>query len=59
MSVGFINNTKHFAVTNTSILIQDALNAGILENPYVALVDGDLDYNSLEPQEQEPEEPEE
>lgn len=49
MSVGFINNTKHFAVTNTSTLIQDALNDGILENPYVAIVDGDLDYNSLEP----------
>lgn len=51
MAVRFINNTKHFAVTNTSTLIQDALNDGILENPYVALVDGDLDYNSLEPEE--------
>lgn len=51
MSAGFINNTKHFAVTNTSTLIQDALNAGSLENPYVALVDGDLDYNSLSPEE--------
>lgn len=51
MSAGFINNTKHFAVTDTSTLIQDALNAGRLENPYVALVDGDLDYNSLSPEE--------
>lgn len=49
MSAGIINNTKHFAVTDTSNLIQDALNAGRLENPYVALVDGDLDYNSMEP----------
>ena len=49
MSAGIINNTKHFAVTNTSNLIQDALNAGRLENPYVALVDGELDYNSMSP----------
>lgn len=51
MSAGIINNTKHFAVTNTSTLIQDALDAGRLENPYVALVDGELDYNSMEPEE--------
>lgn len=52
MSAGFINNTKHFAITNTSTLIQDALNAGRLENPYVALVNTDLDYNSLSPEEE-------
>lgn len=50
MSAGIINNTKHFAVTDTSTLIQDALNAGSLENPYVALVDGELDYNAFEPE---------
>lgn len=54
MSVGFINNTKHFAITNSSLIVQDALNDGRLENPYVALVDGELDYNSMEPQEDEP-----
>lgn len=51
MSAGIINNTKHFAVTNTTNLIQDALNAGTLENPYVALVNNNLDYNSLSPEE--------
>ena len=51
MAYAFINNTKHFAVTNTSNLIQDALNAGRLENPYVALVNNNLDYNSMEPEE--------
>lgn len=45
-----INNTKHFAIAGTSTLIQDALNTGSLENPYVALVDGELDYNSMEPE---------
>lgn len=54
MSAGFINNTKHFAITNSSLIVQDALNDGRLENPYVAIVDGELDYNSMEPQEDEP-----
>ena len=50
MSAGFINNTKHFAITDSSLMVQDALNDGRLENPYVAIVNGDLDYNSLSPE---------
>ena len=46
---------KHFGIFDTVEDAQDALNAGRLENDYVALVDGELDYNSMEPQEDEPE----
>lgn len=42
---------KHFGIYDTVEDAQDALNAGRLENDYVALVDGDLDYNSLTPEE--------
>lgn len=42
---------KHFGIYETVEDAQDALNAGTLENDYVALVDGDLDYNSLAPEE--------
>ena len=42
---------KHFGIFDTVEDAQDALNAGTLENDYVALVDGDLDYNSLTPEE--------
>ena len=42
---------KHFGIYDTVEDAQDALNAGTLENDYVALVDGDLDYNSLTPEE--------
>ena len=49
MSYAFINNTKHFAVASSAQLVQDALNNETMVNPYVAIVDGDLDYNSLEP----------
>lgn len=42
---------KHFGIYESVEDAQDALNAGRLENPYVALVDGDLDYNSLSPEE--------
>lgn len=51
MSYAFINNTKHFAVATSAQLVQDALNNETMGNPYVAIVDGDLDYNSLEPEE--------
>lgn len=40
---------KHFGIFESVEDAQDALNAGRLENDYVALVDGDLDYNSLAP----------
>ena len=51
MSYAFINNTKHFAVASSAQLVQDALNNETMGNPYVAIVDGDLDYNSLGPEE--------
>lgn len=51
MSYAFINNTKHFAVATSAQLVQDALNNETMGNPYVAIVNGDLDYNSLEPEE--------
>jgi hypothetical protein len=41
---------KHFGIFDTVEDAQDALNAGRLENDYVALVDGDLDYNSMSPE---------
>lgn len=42
---------KHFGIFDTVEDAQDALNAGRLENDYVALVDGYLDYNSMSPEE--------
>lgn len=41
----------HIGIFDSSADLQTSLNRGKIENPYVALVDGDLDYNSLEPQE--------
>ena len=42
---------KHFGIYEGREDIHSALNDGRLENPYVALVDGELDYNYLEPEE--------
>ena len=42
---------KHFGIYDSAEDLQDALNAGAIENPYVALVDGDLDYNTMSPEE--------
>lgn len=46
---------KHFGIYTDAEELQDALDAGRLENPYVAFVDGELDYNSMEAEEPEPE----
>ena len=40
---------KHIAIFNNSGDVQTALNEETLLNPYVALVSGALDYNSLQP----------
>lgn len=40
---------KHIAIFNTSGDVQTALNEETLLNPYVALVSGSLDYNSIQP----------
>lgn len=42
---------KHFGIYADAEELQDALDAGTLENDYVALVNGYLDYNSLSPEE--------
>lgn len=42
---------KHFGIFDSAEDLQDALNAGAIENDYVALVDGDLDYNTMSPEE--------
>ena len=41
---------KHFGIYANISDVQDALNAGTLENPYVATVQGNLDYNTIEQQ---------
>lgn len=41
---------KHFGIYANTSDVQDALNAGTLENPYVATVQGNLDYNTMEPE---------
>lgn len=41
---------KHFGIFDTVEDVQDALNAGTFENPYVATVQGNLDYNTIEQQ---------
>lgn len=41
---------KHFGIYANTSDVQDALNAGTLENPYVATVQGNLDYNTIEQQ---------
>lgn len=40
---------KHIAIFNTSGDVQTALDEQTLLNPYVALVSGSLDYNSIQP----------
>ena len=40
---------KHIAIFNNSGDVQTALNEETILNPYVALVSGALDYNSLQP----------
>lgn len=40
---------KHFGIFSNSGDVQTALMAGTLENPYVAMVSGALDYNSIIP----------
>lgn len=40
---------KHIAIFNNSGETQSALNEETLLNPYVALVSGSLDYNSIQP----------
>lgn len=42
---------KHIAIFNNSGDVQTALNEETLVNPYVALVSGVLDYNSIQPYE--------
>lgn len=42
---------EHFGIYEGREDIHSALNEGRLVNPYVALVDGELDYNALEPEE--------
>lgn len=42
---------KYFGIYESSEDIQNALNEGDILKPYVALVDGSLDYNTLEPAE--------
>ena len=41
---------KYFGIYNNSGDVQTALNEETLVNPYVALVSGALDYNSIQPQ---------
>ena len=40
---------KHFGIFNNSGDVQTAINESALTNPYVALVSGALDYNSIQP----------
>lgn len=42
---------KHIAIFNNSGDVQTALNEETIVNPYVALVSGALDYNSIQPYE--------
>ena len=39
----------HFGIFYDSIELEMAIENGDIINPYVALVDGELDYNSLQP----------
>lgn len=41
---------KHFGIYENSTALQGAYNNGDIINPYVALVSGALDYNSVQPQ---------
>lgn len=40
---------RHFGIYTHSYYVEHALDEETLVNPYVALVSGALDYNSLEP----------
>lgn len=42
--------SKYFGIFNNSGDVQTAINESALTKPYVALVSGALDYNTLEPQ---------
>ena len=41
--------SKYFGIYSNSGAVQTALDESALTNPYVALVSGALDYNTLEP----------